>query len=688
VLSAAVAAGALTAMGIASAGTAQAGPASVSSASMTPASAGPPAASGDPRAGSAGSPAAGARAPLPGTHPAWAVASRLVATPDAGASVTARVYLAGRDPAAMAKYAAAVSDPASKSYRRFLTAKQERARYGPTSSQVSAISRWLTVAGLHVTSTTAHYVATTGTVSAAERAFAVRLGSFRGPGGGVAMAPEQITSVPATLRPAVLTVTGLDTATVVMRPATTAAPPPAFYRAGPCSQYYGQKVATTEPRAYGRRAAWAVCGYTPAQLRGAYGVHEATTNGSDVTVAVIDAYASPYLRGDVSTWAGDLGEPGFARGQYQQVVPRSFDNASLCGPAGWYEEQTLDVEAVHAMAPDADIEYVGAEDCTFQPLLDALTDVVDHHLADIVTNSWTGSEDGLTAADTAVFDQVFEQGAIEGIGFDFASGDCGYNDPRTTCGASEDSAAEQVSFPTSSTWVTGVGGTSLAIGKNDNYEWESGWGSMLVTLKKRHWTPVPPGRYPADYAYGSGGGTSVLYPQPAYQQGVVPRSLATRLPDGKIGKTPMREVPDVAMDADPSTGFLIGETVRLASGQAGFMFSRIGGTSLATPLFAGIEADAAAATGPRELGFINPTLYSLAGSAALHDITGAPLGPRVRIGLARDEWTNTATGTGKVIPELFTLGDDGAGLTVTRGYDDVTGLGSPATRFITDLADS
>jgi subtilase family serine protease len=627
------------------------------------------------------------RSALAGTHPAWAVPSRLVASPDAGSAISARLYLAGRDPAGLAAYAAAVSDPRSRSYRKFLTAGQERARYGPTGAQVTAVTRWLQAAGLRVTGTAEQYVAFTGPVRAADRAFAVRLASFREPGGVVAMAPEQDASVPGSLRPAVLTVLGLDTASVVMKPAQS--PPPAFYRAPPCSQYYGQRVATSEPEAYGRHVPWGVCGYTPRQLRGAYGVDAGIDNGSGVTVAIVDAYVSPYMPRDADTWASRLGEPELGGSQYRQAPQRSYDDEAACDTAGWYQEQTLDVEAVHSMAPDADIEYVPASDCTFEPLLDALTWVVDNHAADIVSASWTGGEQGLTTSDTSVFDQVFEQGATEGIGFDFASGDCGYNDPGTGCGRQDMSTEYQANFPSSSVWVTAVGGTSLAIGKNANYEWEVGWGSMVVPLRNKRWTPAPPGRYPASYVYGSGGGTSRLYEQPSYQAGVVPRSLATRLPNGTTSKSAMREVPDVAMDADPSTGFLVGETVRLRTGKNGFMLSRIGGTSLAAPLFAGLEADAAQATDTHEIGFINPTLYLMAGTNAFHDITGSPLGRGARMALARNEWATTAKGTGKIITELFTLGADGLGkaaLAAAGGYSDVTGLGSPAPRFITELA--
>jgi subtilase family serine protease len=628
-----------------------------------------------------------------------------VASPAAASTISIRIYLAGRSRAAMAAYAAAVSDPVSRSYRKFLTPGQERARYGPTAAQVRAVTSWLAKAGLRVTGVTQHYVAVAGSVATAEAAFAVRLARFREPGGAVALAPEQDASVPAAIAPAVLTVSGLDTATVTLRPALQESarlesaqlestqpdlpgPPAAFYRAGPCSKYYGQRIATAEPKAFGRHVPWGVCGYTPAQLRGAYGA-SASATGSGVTVAVIDAYAAPTMPRDVSTWARTVrGVPAFKPGQYRQVLPGKFDDENACGASGWYEEQTLDVEAVHTMAPAARVEYVAATDCTFGPLLDALTEVVDKHLADVVSDSWTGAEQGLTSADAAPFDQVFEQGAIEGIGFDFASGDCGYNDPSTQCGFADQSGELQVSFPTSSTWVTGVGGTSLAIGKRNNYEWEAGWGDMTVPLKRKHWTPLPPGHYPGDFDYGGGGGTSMLYEQPGYQAGAVPGSLANTLPSGKVSSVPMRVVPDVAMDADPSTGFLIGETVRLRSGKDGFMLSRIGGTSLATPLFAGLEADAAGAAGG-ELGFINPTLYAMAGSPAYHDVTSSPLGRGVRLALARNEWGDTAKGTGKVSTELFTLGTDGGGraaLTASRGFDDVTGLGSPAGRFVSELA--
>lgn len=660
--------------------------------------------------------ATGARAEITGTHPSWAVPARQVTVPAAAAPVSARVYLAGRDPAGLAAYATAVSTPGSRNYQHFLTTKRERQRFGPTAAQVRDVTAWLSAAGLRVSAMTQHYVAVTGPVSAAEAAFAVRLAMFRTQTGATAMAPEQAASVPEAVRSAVLTITGLDTAQVMMHPAlaqqaasTTAArqplaarqaavprpalpgPPPAFYTAGPCSQYYGQKRALGKPAAYGKHVPWAICGYTPAQLRGAYGLSGSVATGRGVRVAVVDAYASPTMPADANQYADAVGDPPLGQSQYQQLLPSSFDLINQCGASGWYEEQTLDVEAVHAMAPGANILYVAASDCTFGPLLDALTSIVDNRLADVVTNSWTGLEQDLSAPISAAFNQVFEQGAVIGIGFDFAAGDCGYNNPYTTCGAQSLSTHDQVGFPTSSPWVTAVGGTTLAIGQRDKYLMETGWGDFVVPQKGKHWKPAPPGKYPADYAFGGGGGTSTYYPQPSYQAGVVPAALSRRLPDGHLSARPMREVPDVAMDADPATGFLFGETVVLRDGQTGFQLSRVGGTSLASPLFAGLEADAAQNTGTHTLGFANPKLYSVYGTSAFHDVTDDPLGPGIRIAAARNEWANPAAGTGAMQTSLYTFALDGGNnslLRATKGYDDVTGLGSPADRFIAQLAGS
>ncbi len=630
---------------------------------------------------------AGPRVPIRGTRPGWAVASRRVAARAAvTGSVRARVDLAGGDPAGLAAYATAVSDPRSGDYRHYLTAAQVRHRYGPTAGEVAAVRHWLTSAGLQITAVTPQYVAVSGPALAAQHAFAVRFGTFTGPDGQAARAPEQAASVPAYVGHAVLTVTGLDTASAKMAPAKLPGPPKAVVAAGPCSAYFGQKIARNLPEAYRRHVPWTVCGYTPRQLRAAYGVTKSSLTGRGVRVAIVDAYASPTMPGDANRYARAVGEQPLRPRQYRQILPGSFDDAASCGGSTWLQEESLDIEAVHAMAPEAGIVYVAGSDCSDAALLDALAKVVNGRLADVVSAPWTEVENQTTPASMAAYNQVFEEGAAEGIGFSFASGDCGYEDPANACGAGDNSNRPQVDFPASSPWVTAVGGTSLAIVRNNAYKWETGWGDYVTALnhKGTAWTPAPPGTHPGSFLYGSGGGTSTAFTQPSYQAGVVPRSLSTRLPSGKTAAVPMREVPDVAADADPQTGFRYGETDALRSGRTRFLLGSAGGTSLAVELFAGLEADAAQSSGRHTLGFANPLIYRLAGTSALHDVTGRPRGSDARIAVTVNNYTDSVTATGPVYTTLRTFGLDGGGTALLRaaaGYDPVTGLGSPGRAF-------
>jgi subtilase family serine protease len=398
--------------------------------------------------------------------------------------------------------------------------------------------------------------------------------------------------------------------------------------------------------------------------------------GKGQTVAIVDAYASPTMRSDANEFAKVVGDKPFRPGQYQQYLPSTFTDtaADECDAPGWYGEETLDVEQVHGEAPDANVQYVAAASCTDPDLLSALAYIVDNHLASIVSDSWGEPADDSTT--TAAYNQVFEVGAVEGIGFFFSSGDSGYESPAEDPGSDQ----IQVDYPTSSPWVTSVGGTSLAIGKSKNYEFETSWGTLLDPLAAsgKSWESAPPGQYPAGYDGSSGGGVSTAYKQPFYQRGVVPYSLATSVPEGTT-TTPMRVVPDVSALADPSTGVLVGQTTLQPDGTTyAFALSRIGGTSVACPTFAGIEADAQQAAG-HPLGFADPVIYQRFGTAAYHDVTDHPLGPGY-LAEVRNNYTDPDTKTGPLLTYLRTLGIDGEGaaaLPAVKGYDDSTGVGSP-----------
>src|ERR1022692_1838802 len=602
--------------------------------------------------------AANRRSVIAGTHPAWAAMPERVNGPAAvSGTLTARVYLASRNPAGLAAYATAVSPPSNALYRHYLTPAQVMTRFAATSEQVAGLRAWLTSAGLTVTAVNdknlaGAYIAARGPVAAASKAFAVSFAVYRGPDGRDDRAPSETATAPASLASAVLAISGLDTASHLMKPEI---PPP-----------------------------WTNCGYTPSQIGGAYGVTASGMTGKGQTVAIVDAYLSPTMPADANRYAKVTGGHGFRPGQYRQFQAGPLTQADLaaCGAPGWYGEETLDVEAVHGQAADPNIRYVAAGSCTDPDLLTALALIVNRNLASIVSNSWGDLAQYATL--NAAYDTTFEVGAAEGIGFFFSSGDSGYENP----GEDPGSPHNQVDYPTSSPYVTSVGGTSLAIGKNKNYEWETSWGTVLDPLAAdgRRWQFTPPGTFPAQYGGSSGGGASTQYSQPAYQQRVVPASLAIHRPDGTTSATPMRVVPDVSALADPSTGFLVGQTTLQPNGTTyAFSLSRIGGTSVSSPTFAGIEADAQQAFDTAHhttatIGFANPLIYSLYGTRAFHDVTDHPAGQPQHLAEVRSNYTDPYTKTGPLITYLRTLGIDGEGadaLPAVKGYDDSTGVGSP-----------
>jgi len=315
-------------------------------------------------------------------------------------------------------------------------------------------------------------------------------------------------------------------------------------------------------------------------------------------VAVIDAFASPTAAADLATYSKAHGLPApklteqVAPGIYNHPTTKKFD------PSGWAGEEQLDLEAVHTMAPGADILYVGAAN-NGQPLDAALNSVVVHHSADIVTNSYGYGGEALHNGIIKPQVDIQIQAAAEGISVFYSSGDNG----DETGGVA--GATPSPDFPASSPWVTAVGGTSLGVRKDNTREFELGWETAKSTLQ-----PGPAWSTPA-YLYGGGGGTSRLFAQPSYQASVVPKEISQT-----YGGAPMRAVPDVAALGDPTTGMAVGQTQTFSDGVK-YDEYRIGGTSLSSPLYAGMWALAVQNHGP--YGLANPTLYRT--RAASLDIT-------------------------------------------------------------------
>jgi subtilase family serine protease len=305
------------------------------------------------------------------------------------------------------------------------------------------------------------------------------------------------------------------------------------------------------------------------------------------------------------------------------------------------------------MAPGANVLYVGAKDCNDESLITAMNKIVDGRLAQIVSNSYGDFGEDVPRGIVRAWNDTFRQASIEGIGVYFSSGDSG--DEIANIGT------RATDFPASDPLVTSVGGTSLGVGQSNNYLFETGWGTSTSTLTNGDWAPAPPG----DYLYGGGGGTSQLFAEPGYQKGVVPGRIARY-----FGGRPGRAVPDVAAVGDPQTGMLVGQTQTFPDGTR-YGEYRIGGTSLSSPIFAGIMALADQAGGVHH-GFANPLFYSDAGSAAFHDVVD----PNAQLAVVRNDYVNGVDASDGTTTKLRSLNTTGT-IHTRPGYDDVTGVGSP-----------
>ena len=607
------------------------------------------------------------RATLTGNVPSWAKSANFKAAANQSDSIGFRVYLGWNNPSAVESLAKSVSDPRSASYGHYLTPQQFRQQFAPSQAQVNAVQSWLKSQGftLDYTPLNNHYVAAEGTVAQAASAFGTTFGTYR-VAGTTLRSPSSEISMPSSIAGFVSGVVGLDESAALVHPDIAAEPgaPPsaAFVNAPPCSHYWAEKttndlnVTMNNPPGYTLPLPMAPCGYTPSQIRGVYGVSTSGLQGNGQTVAIIDAYASPTIQQDLDQWSQNR---GLASTRITQVVaPGTMKRPEnrRQDPQGWYGEETLDVQAVHGMAPAASIIYVGAPN-NYQDLDAALNHVVDRHLASIVTNSYGFPTEFLPFGFIKPYEDTILQGAVEGIGIYFSSGD--NSDESLSVGY------VTADWPASSPYVTAVGGTSLGVAQDNGRAIETGWGTYTSSLNPSTGAWSTP-----SWLYGAGGGVSRLFAEPSYQSGVVPSSVF--MAQGRTG----RALPDIAAFGDPNTGYLIGQTQTFPDGTVKYSEFRIGGTSLSSPIMAGIMALADQAKGSPH-GFANPVFYAHA--AAFYDVRHMS-GAVVRV-----NYVNSVDASNGLQYRLRTF-DQGLSLKTTAGWDDITGLGTPTSSFIGALS--
>lgn len=342
-------------------------------------------------------------------------------------------------------------------------------------------------------------------------------------------------------------------------------------------------------------------GYTPDQIRHAYGIDHLPYDGSNQVIGIIDASDAPTVANDLQTFISTFGQrnmnglPGTPACTVATGPHPCFQKIYAQGPprleGGWLLETLLDVQWAHAIAPGADILLVEAKTNTLSSLFHA-ADVAADGGARVVSMSWGAPE----RANEHHFDNHFQR---KGVTFVAASGDSGSG----------------VNYPAASPYVLSVGGTTLPVDGQGNLTGsETAWG-------------------------GSGGGISAYEDEPAYQT-----SYDILNTGGK------RAVPDVAYDADPSTGVSVyGST--LNQGQPAWF--TVGGTSIGPPQWAALIALASQRRGD--------TVPS--GDSANVSIYKAATGP-----VYASNYRDITIGTN---------GACGSNCTATIGYDLVTGLGSP-----------
>ncbi len=294
-------------------------------------------------------------------------------------------------------------------------------------------------------------------------------------------------------------------------------------------------------------------GLSPTQIRHAYGFDQimlpgtaTLADGSGQTIAIVDAYNDPNIRGDLQAFDQQFGLPDMDTSAFV-IMSQTGSTTDLPGldptPPGsggtWDLEISLDVEVVHALAPAANIILVEANSNGAGDLQTAIKQARQQAGVVAVSMSFGYPE----FSDDLTTDGIFTTpNGHSGITFVAATGDSG----------------QPGFYPSFSPNVLATGGTTLSVDADGNRIPQPGDGGTGET----GWS-------------GSGGGISILEPKPAYQNGVVTQSST------------MRTTPDVAFDGDPNTGASIYDTYDYGTVNP---WVKVGGTSLAAPAWAALIA--------------------------------------------------------------------------------------------------
>jgi subtilase family serine protease len=338
--------------------------------------------------------------------------------------------------------------------------------------------------------------------------------------------------------------------------------------------------------------------YTPVQYRVAYNLnslYRQNITGQGQTIVIVDSFGSPTIRTDLAAFDRQWGFPDPPRlDVYKSPNVPAFDknNPTM---VGWAEETTLDVEYAHAIAPGAKIvlaetPIAETEGVTgFPEMMNAEKYLIDHGIGDVISQSFGATENtfpGFTKRDYSSLlglRYAFADAASHHVTVLGAAGDSGATDNKLDGATLYPYKVD--SWPSTDPLVTSVGGTQLALAQDGNrvqpdQVWNDGYGA-------------------------GGGGLSGIFQRPAFQNGVA--NVVTG----------HRGTPDIAMSSAVNGGCWVYESFE----PSGAGWEIFGGTSEATPMFAGIVALAGQVAHHR-LGNVSPALYSLGAQSQAKKSTG------------------------------------------------------------------
>jgi subtilase family serine protease len=578
--------------------------------------------------------------------PAGATAAK---APSDSTKINVDIALAPRNAAELGEYAELVSDPNSLFYKQYLTKQQSQLLFAPSSSEVSGVDAALEAAGLTPGAPIddSLYVPVTATIGQLKQAFKIGFAGYKLKDGQLAFNATSVPKISSSVAGEMTGVVGLDN---FLEPSVE------YHAVGNSTK--GKSASAAAIKAGKSNAAPAMCSsfttaidsyltslgytgqdggtyYSPTAMASAYdyaGQLKSGNEGQGVTVAVEEWEAvSHQAVSDYESCVGSHSKVSYVSDDAGSTVqPTATNNVGI--------EASLDIEALSSIAPKASIiDYEGPDitaSFTDADWLDTFAAPVAADSANVISLSWGGCEEG-------PIDNTLENGqtttlqlaAVQGQSFFTSSDDNG----SEGCNSPEQLDPDlSVDDPANSPWITAVGGT------------------YMQGLTK---PTVTPWNDSFDGGGATGGGLSIWQSFGKswnYQAGFVGAGYSNVC--GATKGATCRQVPDLSAVGDWRSGF----PQMYYADSTGYDVIVDGGTSLATPVMAGIAAlaDSSArcqADGPA--GFINPTIYDLAKNSKTYAA----------------DFQDETTGNDAYSPSGYT----GDLYQATKGYDMASGLGSP-----------